>query len=69
MLVVDENNLLLLHLSEAYSEHSQIIKIKLFANIVNSWKSLTVFAKNSVLDVWQSSEHTAGFCMERNKYM
>ena len=34
-------------------------EIVLFAKIVNSWKLLTVFCKNSHLDVWQVSEYTS----------
>ena len=35
---------------EAYSEHSQTPKIKLFAKIVHGSKSLIIFARSSVLD-------------------
>ena len=28
-----------------------------FAKIVNGWKPLTIFAKHSILDVWQDSEY------------
>ena len=31
-----------------------------FANIVKSWKALTVFPKYSFLDVWQRSEYAPG---------
>ena len=33
---------------------------KLFAEIVNGWKSWTVFAKNFIFDVWQGSEYASG---------
>ena len=37
--------------TEAYSEASQAFKMELFARIVNDQKTLTIFAKFSVLDV------------------
>ena len=43
--------------TEAYSEASQAFKMELFARIVNGQKTLTIFAKFSVLDVWFSSEY------------
>ena len=36
---------------EAHSEHSQISKMKLFEKIVSGFQPLTIFAKNSILDV------------------
>ena len=44
--------------AETYLEPYQICKIELFAKIVNSWKPLTIFASNSILDVWQGSQYT-----------
>ena len=35
---------------EAYSEHSQTSKIKLFAKIVHGSRSFIIFARRSVLD-------------------
>ena len=37
---------------EVHSELSQTFKMELFAKIVNDWKLLTIFGKNSILDVW-----------------
>ena len=30
--------------------------MELFLKIVNGWNSLTIFPKNSILDVWQGAE-------------
>ena len=38
----------------------QISKMKCFTEVANTWKPLTIFAKCSMLDVWQSSEYTSG---------
>ena len=46
---------------EAYSEACQTSKMELFAKTINGWKSLTIFAKISILDVWQGSEYTSVF--------
>ena len=32
-----------------------------FANIVKGLKPLNIFAKNSILDIWQGSEYSPGF--------
>ena len=45
--------------TEVFSEFRQTSKIKLFAKIVNDWKSLTIFTKSFILDVWQGSENTS----------
>ena len=50
-------------LLEAHSEPSQVSKMDLFAKIVKGWKSLTIFAKSSILDVCLGSEYTSGFYM------
>ena len=42
--------------SEAYSEHCQTFKMERFEKIVEGFELLTVFAKRSILDVWQGSE-------------
>ena len=41
--------------SGAYSEPYQTSKMELFAKIVNDFQPLTIFAKSSVVDVWQGS--------------
>ena len=40
-------------MAEANSESCQISKMERFAKIVNGFKSLTIFVKRSILDVWQ----------------
>ena len=42
--------------SEAYSEPSLISKMELFAKIVKGFQPLSIFAKNSILDVPLGSE-------------
>ena len=42
----------LLKISEAYSEHSQISKMKNFVEIDNIFQLLIIFPKRSILDVW-----------------
>ena len=51
-------------LSQTYTESCQIFKMVLFAKIVNDWKLLSIFAKSSILVVWQGSEYTSGCCAE-----
>ena len=41
---------------QAYSERCQTSKMETFVKIVNGIKLLIVFAKKSILDVWQDSE-------------
>ena len=41
---------------ETHSEPCQSLKISLFAKMVNGFQLLSVFAKCSVLDVWQDFE-------------
>ena len=41
---------------EAYLKPCQTSKMSSFAKIVNSWKLLFIFAKSSILDVWQVYE-------------
>lgn len=43
-----------------YTESRQISKMKVFANIANGFKSLTISAKNYVLDVSLGSEYPFG---------
>ena len=45
---------------EAYSKTCQTSKMKLFVNMVNDYKPLNIFAKSSMLDVWQGSEYASG---------
>ena len=48
-------------ISEAYSEPCQTSMMKLFAKIVNGLKPVTIFGKNSILDIWQGSEYSFGW--------
>lgn len=43
----------------------QTSKKEFFAKIVNAWNLLTIFAKRSILGVWQVSEYASvtGFCI------
>ena len=41
-------------------------KIELFAEIVNSFKSLTLFAKNSIVDVWLGSKYASEMTLSRD---
>ena len=47
------------HTWEAYLEPSQASKIELFQEIANGFKPFIIFAKNSILDIWLSSEYTS----------
>ena len=49
----------------AYSEHCQTSKMERSAKITNSFLPLTVFAKRSVLDVWQDSEYATFDVMKK----
>ena len=56
----------LCHRWQAYSQPSQISKMERFVKIVNGEKSLTIFTKCFILDVWQgfenlSEKHTSRF--------
>ena len=42
--------------SEANSEPCQTTKMEAFAKIVSGFQFLTIFAKSSILDLWQDSE-------------
>lgn len=45
---------------EAYWEPHQISKTELFAKVVNGFKSLTIFPKPFIVDVWKGSDYTSG---------
>ena len=45
--------------AEAYSEPCQTSKMKLCAKKVNSLQPFTIFAKNSIFDVWKCSEYAS----------
>ena len=44
---------------DAYSQPCQTSKMELFAEIVQDWKSLTIFARSSIFEVWQGSEYSS----------
>ena len=52
--------------SEAHLEPSQTSKMEILAHIVKSWKLLTIFAKNSILDIWLGFEY-ASICTHYTK--
>ena len=47
--------------AEVYSKPSQLIKVESFPKMAIRWKPLTIFAKNSILDVWLGSEYASIF--------
>ena len=47
--------------SDGCLEPSQTSKMKLFLKIVNSFLSLTIFTKSSILYIWLSSEYAFGY--------
>ena len=48
------------------SKPCQISKMERFAKTVKGFKSLTIFAKCSMLDVWQGSEYTSTYVINSN---
>ena len=42
-----------------YPETCQSSTMKLFPKIVNGFKPLIIFGKNSILDVWQGSKYAS----------
>ena len=46
-----------------YSEASQTSKMELLARIFTSFKSLSIFAKSSILDAWLGSERASNFAL------
>ena len=48
-------------ISEAYSELCQTSKVKPFTTIVNSFKKVTIFKRNSILEIFdrQDSEYAS----------
>ena len=47
-------------LSKAHSEPSRPSQSDLFAKIVSDWNTLTIFAKSSMVDVWQGPVCASG---------
>ena len=43
--------------TDVYSEPSETCKIEILLRLINSFHFLTVFEKDSILHVWQGSEH------------
>ena len=54
----------LLLASEATSESCQTFMMEIFVKIVKNEKPFTIFAKSSILDVWQGSEYTSEFVLK-----
>ena len=48
-------------MSEAYSKPCQTFKTECFVKIVNGLKQWTIFAKRSILDVWQGVEYVSRY--------
>ena len=48
------------------SKPCQISKMERFAKTVKGFKSLTIFAKCCMLDVWQGSEYTSTYVINSN---
>ena len=46
---------------EACSEPCQLSKMKCFTKMLNGFQPLSIFAKRSILDVWQGSEYVCAF--------
>ena len=44
-------------LPKAYPEPCQTSKIELFARVFKGFRSLNIFAKYSIFDIWQGSEY------------
>ena len=53
---MDEVASIILAYSKAYSKACQISKMERFGEIFKGEKTLTIFAKRSVLDVWRDSK-------------
>ena len=47
------------HGSGAYSELCQTLKMELVTKVDNVFKPLTIFAKRSILDIWQGSDYVS----------
>ena len=47
------------HGSGAYSELCQTLKMELVTKVDNIFKPLTIFAKRSILDIWQGSDYVS----------
>ena len=55
----EKNNSFIQYNSKAHLEPSQTSQMELFVKMVNNWKSSTVIAKSSDLNVWLGSEYTS----------
>ena len=44
---------------EVHPEPTQTSKIEFFAKVINTWKSLTVCSKSSILDIWLGSVYAS----------
>ena len=59
MSTIHSNNPIWIRQSNVYSGLYQTSKIDRFAKIGTGFKPLTIFAKRSILDVWQGSEYVS----------
>ena len=50
-------------LQENFVKNKGVFKIKVSSKIVNRWKPLIIFAKSSVLDVWQITKYISEKCL------
>ena len=46
---------------EAFSKSCKRSMMEIFVKTINTWKPLTIFAKCSILDVWQVFEYASSF--------
>ena len=44
------------------------LKMEHFAKIINGFQPFTIFAKRSILDVWQGSEHASAHYRKLNEF-
>ena len=58
MNVICTFNLNFVSITEVYSEPCKTSKMGLFAKTINGFQLLTIFVKNSILDVWLGSEYS-----------
>lgn len=56
--LIDIKTTLCVYWEEVYVKSCQTLRMEIFANIVNSFQSLTGFAKSSNLDLWYILECT-----------
>ena len=45
---------------EAHSKARKAFKMKLFVKLVNSWKTIAIFPKSTISDVWHGFQYSFG---------